>query len=333
MRLLIFTIFIALTTSGVVFWPTESASNAEPGSEDSAASVVATLPPLGAIAAELLGDQDSVRVLLAAGVSPHTYEPTPADVAAVTDAALIIYADKALDGWATQLPNPTRVALFEFVPHERRLEFTLADQAICNDPSHNHGHHHHHHHHHGRVDDPHFWTDPQIIRAMLPQLSELLIEHFPDRAVEIRANAKRFSTELTELDAELAKMLAPLERESVMLFHPSIRYFLRHYGLLYAGSVEPFPGQQPSARYLSDLVMRIRLSGTRAIFTEPQLDPRPARVLAENITDVPIRLGVLDPLGGVPGRMTYPELLRFNARALVETLGEAKPQAKLEPIE
>jgi len=53
------------------------------------------------------------------------------------------------------------------------------------------------------------------------------------------------------------------------------------------------------------------------VLTEPQLARRPAEVVAEAAG---VRCYEMDPLGGVPGRETYSELLRYNARVLVEAL-------------
>jgi ABC-type Zn2+ transport system substrate-binding protein/surface adhesin len=54
-----------------------------------------------------------------------------------------------------------------------------------------------------------------------------------------------------------------------------------------------------------------------ALFTEPQFPLSAARVVA---SDAGVRLVLADPIGGVPGRETYAELLRFDAHAFREGL-------------
>ena len=105
-----------------------------------------------------------------------------------------------------------------------------------------------------------------------------------------------------------------------MPFHAAWPYFAERFGLDLVVEIEPFPGREPSARALSEAVQAVRASGARAIFNEAQLDDRPARVLAD---EADVRLATLDPLGGVPGRRTYAELLRFNAEALLDALAPA----------
>jgi ABC-type Zn uptake system ZnuABC Zn-binding protein ZnuA len=62
----------------------------------------------------------------------------------------------------------------------------------------------------------------------------------------------------------------------------------------------------------------IRAAGVRVIFTETQLQRRPAEVVA---AEAGVALAELDPLGGFPGRDTYQDLLRFDAAVLADALG------------
>ena len=49
-----------------------------------------------------------------------------------------------------------------------------------------------------------------------------------------------------------------------------------------------------------------------------KLGDRAARVIA---AEAGVAVAVLDPVGGVEGRQTYEEMLRYNARTIVEALG------------
>ena len=97
-------------------------------------------------------------------------------------------------------------------------------------------------------------------------------------------------------------------------FHPSFHYFLDRYGIRSAGTIESMAGQEPSPRQMASLVELIRLEKVEVIISEPQLSDAPVRALAEASG---ARIAHLDPLGGVPGRETYGELLRYNAQALL----------------
>ncbi len=80
------------------------------------------------------------------------------------------------------------------------------------------------------------------------------------------------------------------------------------------------PGREPSPRELKALVVEGRRGGLGRLFTEPQFPPAAARVVA---SEAGLALTLVDPIGGVPGRETYPALMRFNAAAFRRGLLDA----------
>lgn len=262
---------------------------------------VVTIHPVAAIMKEVVGDRAEVVCLLGSGASPHTYAPRPSDARKVQGASALVYVGKGLDTWAAGFSAARKIELMGLLPAEYRLRMA----------EHGHGGHG------DGVSDPHFWTDPLAVKAMLPVLVEVLCELDPDGGETYRTNAETFSGELDALHAELQRTLQPVKGEAVFLFHPSLRYFLKRYGLEMAGVVEPFPGKEPTAEYIRKMKRVVAERGVKAVFTEPQLPEAPARVIAE---ETGTGLFVLDPLGGVEGRGTYAELLRYNAKVLLEAL-------------
>jgi zinc transport system substrate-binding protein len=191
----------------------------------------------------------------------------------------------------------------------------------CDHPDHAHHHDHVHDascdHDHSGGPDPHFWTDPLTVRALLPELSRVLIQMNPEREEMIARNAARFAERLSALNLDVYQQLIPLRGRPVFLFHPSFLYFLRRYELRYAGVIAHVPGKETSPRELQALVQRILSEEAKAIFSEPQLSPRPALALAEAAG---VRMAILDPIGGEDATRTYEQLIRYNATVLREAL-------------
>jgi ABC-type Zn uptake system ZnuABC Zn-binding protein ZnuA len=123
--------------------------------------------------------------------------------------------------------------------------------------------------------------------------------------------------QLEALDAELRARSRGWTGRTIVTFHGSFFYFAEAYGLEVAAVVEPLPGREPSPRYVARVVSAIRATGAAAIFTEPQLDPAPARLIAG---EAGLPLFELDPVGGGPGALSYEALLRRNAAVLDEAL-------------
>jgi len=263
---------------------------------------VVTIQPLAAILREVAGGRAEVAVLVPPGASPHTYEPRPSDVVRTESATALFHVSPLLDAWAARLPAPRHVEVLSLVPRTHRLPLKDRDEAPAV----------------GDADDPHFWTDPLTVKALLPGLLRTLCGLDRPGCAAYATGARRFRATLRSLDAEVATLLAPVRGRAVLLFHPSFQYLLARYGLVMAGSIEPSPGKEPTPKYIEEVVRTVQRLGVRSVFTEPQLPPRPAEVVAEAAH---VAVHVLDPNGGVAGRETYADLIRYNARVLREALG------------
>lgn len=266
---------------------------------------VASIPPLAAILREVTGDRAQVTTLLPPGASPHTFQPKPSQAKILEKALAFFLAGPNLDKeWAGRLQARRQIEMVLLLPEE----FRLAAQED------------HDHEKTGHVEvgiDSHFWTDPLAVRAMIPELVRQLGEMDPPGRKLYQANGLRFSAELTTLDQELARLLQTVQTQPFFMFHPSYQYLFKRYHLRLAGFIEPFPGREPSPKFLRDLTDRIKSTGATAIFSEVELPARPAEVLAEAAG---VRLFKLDPLGGTPGLNRYVDLMRYNAMVLVKII-------------
>jgi zinc transport system substrate-binding protein len=261
---------------------------------------VTTIPPFEMVLRPVVAGRGTVERLLSPGASPHTYDPTPSDLRAVENATALVYGAEHLDGWAADLTSDRRLALVDLLPPQARLSFEDDDSA-----------------HGGGPVDPHFWTDPLAVKALLPTLADTLCSIDADGCATYRANADSFATALAALDARLRKRTASVRDVPVVLAQPFFRYFLRRYGPRLVGVVEPRPGSEPTPRDLQRLVETAEASGARYILTQRQLSARAAAAVAEPAS---LPLVELDPMGGTEGRTRYEALLLANARILRDSL-------------
>ncbi len=268
---------------------------------------VTTIHPFSAILTPVVGDAGRVTTLLDPADSPHTYEPRPSDLRRVSGSTALFFGAPHLDGWATDLQAPTRIELLGLLPPEHRKTFEGAhghDSSAATASA------------EGKI-DPHFWTDPLAVRALLPALADTLCHFDATGCTTYRANADSFATELTALNDQLEVQMRPLQPAPVLLSQPFFRYFLQRYGLELVGVVEPRPGQEPSPRTLQAVVQRAAAEDVRAILVQEQLPARAAQAVAEAAGLPLVRL---DPIGGSAGRRTYAELLQYNASLVRDRL-------------
>lgn len=255
------------------------------------------------IVREIVGDRGTVISLLQPGSSPHTYDPKPSDVITIESADCFFYIDPAFDGWAASFENENVVEVLEMVPAEMLHSFE--------------GHAHHEGDHEPGV-DPHFWTDPLTVKAILPGLADILSNVDPSGTEIYAENSRRFSEELDELNEIVTQSLEPYEGEAVILMHPSFNYYLERYGLILAGTIESVAGSEPTPSHIADLIQIIGENEVRSIFVEPQLSRSAAEMLSE---ETGLSVYTLDPVGGYEGRETYSDLILYNTGIFTMAFG------------
>lgn len=290
------------------------------------AVVVSTIHPLTSIVQELGGAWLEAHTLLSPGASPHTFEPRPAHMRALSRAALILAVGEGLDDWVLELArSASRAKLLLVGPRVAEAGLGIAYDG---------GAHDHAEHaasqgaaasgrggHAGAI-DPHVWLDPIIVRDVIaPAIAEALADVLPARAGEIAQNLSILQDELTKLDEWIADRLSSPPYKPFISYHSAWRYFARRYGLHEVAVVADFPGQEPSARGVADVVRAAREHGVSVIFAEPQLSPKAAETIAREIRG---RVLFLDPIGGVPGKERYVDLMRQNAATLAEAFAAGR---------
>lgn len=275
--------------------------------------VVVTIHPYFDIARQIGGEHADFIQLLTAGASPHSFDATPRLAQQVAGADLLIRnGGTGLDEWLLPLirasgstaPLLSIMDAIQFEPigtsaHTQDHEPDADGDFYVN---------------------PHVWLDVTIMMNAAQAIRDALSSVDPANAATYAANTVELLTDLEQLDAELLLALEPIRGEPFVPFHDAWPYFAARYRLDLILEIEPFPGREPSPAYLGAALAEISATGARAIFSERQLSPRPAEVIAEAAG---LPLYMLDPEGGGAGHAeTYQQLLRFNARVLLEALAD-----------
>ncbi len=135
--------------------PTGCGSPAHPR----AATVVASTDVWGSVARAITGQHIAVKSILAgADIDPHSYQVSPSDAAAITDAALVVYNGGGYDPWAEQVlaghPGVKSIGAYSFLKTgasreqpanehvfydldiAKSVAFAIADRVAAMDPAH-----------------------------------------------------------------------------------------------------------------------------------------------------------------------------------------------------
>lgn len=267
------------------------------------ALIVTSIKPFALIVERLVGQEATVKALVPPGMSPHTYEPSPSEMKMLSRARLVIYGADDLDGWVKKLPAVNHICLFDMLPDSLKLSGKMEEP-----------HQDGHHHHHGEY-DPHFWTDPLAVNALLKPLTEHLQKLLPELAPFISQNARQFAGELEMLDREIRRQLGSLRERNLAVSHSFFNYFLNRYHFTIAATIEPVAGVETSPRQLVRMIRQLKDRQVAAILIHPQLPERAARIVSES-SGIP--LISLDPLGAEKGVKTYLQFIRQNVKKLMD---------------
>ena len=229
--------------------------------------VIVSVLPQRFFVERIAGERVDVEVLLPPGASPALYEPTLAQLEAISRASLwVAVGHPHFPFEATWL---ARIA--ERNPDLRLLKVGASDAA------------------HG--DDPHVWTSPRYGRVLARAIGASLAELLPEHRAELTSRAYALLDEIDALDRDLRAELAPARGSRFFVFHAAWGRLAEEYGLEQV-SIE-HGSREPGVYELAELIARARAERARVIFVQPQFDPQAALVLADEIG---ARVEVLDPL-------------------------------------
>jgi zinc/manganese transport system substrate-binding protein len=259
-------------------------------------TLVVTYSILGSVVKELAGEAFEVSVLIPDGLDPHEWEPSARDIEKINRASLVVENGLGLEGGLEKALGQARQAGVKFFTASDHVMVRIvgkgegipsgdADQAAG-------------------AQDPHLWTDPVTVQAIVDSLAE---EIHADFGVDLRARRAALDARLAALDAEVAAQVAklPESRRTLVTGHESMGYFAQRYGFRLVGAVVPSLSSQAesSAAGLAALKALIAANGVRVVFTELGGNPKVAQALASDARAeaVPLTTHSLPPDGSYPG--------------------------------
>ena len=251
-----------------------------PVTDDGSLNTFVSILPQAYFVQRVGGDYVTVSVLVGPGQSPATYDPTPKQIAALSDADVyftigVPFEARLLEKLTHLFPD------LNIVPTQRGVPLRHFESGTGGDD----------HDHEKGAPDPHIWLDPELVKIQAGTICDELIRLDPDHAEIYESNLQSFRHDLDSVNAAIAKLLAPDKGSRFYVFHPSYGYFADRYGLIQV-AIES-EGREPGARYLAELISDANAEEIRAVFVQPQFAETMAEAIAREI-HVPVV--ELDPL-------------------------------------
>ena len=243
--------------------------------------VTVSILPQKTFVEKIAGDDFEINLLIPPGSSPAAYTLLPSQLKDITRSAIwfrIGYIGFE-HSWADKIEQAN--TKMKVVNISEGLDL-IADKIE------QHGDHVH-------IDgvDPHVWLSPTMVKGMAKVILDELSALKPEKAAEYKANYMRFVKECDQLNIDLKNQLKDYAGRKFIVFHPSLSYYAREYGLdqysLETG------GKEPTPQHLREVVDMAKAEGIKVIYIQSEFDREHARVFADEIGGKIIQVWPLNP--------------------------------------
>jgi zinc transport system substrate-binding protein len=276
--------------------------------------VIASIFPVADMVKQVGGMYVDVTIVIPSGASPHTFEPRPSLLKKISKARVFFMIGAGLELWAG---NFARLSNNQLVTVKLSEGIPLIKLS-----KHNHGGFDPHH---GAKDigsdfaNPHIWLDPNIAKLMVNKIISVLCKLDNKNMKYYEQSGLAYLDKLDTLHDLISSTVEKFKIKKYVCFHPAWDYFARQYELESVGVIEAAPGRNPTPRNIKKIVSLIKQYHIRAVFAEPQLNPKVAEVIAG---EADVKVLLLDPMGGpdIKGRNSYFDLMKYNLKVLQEAM-------------
>ena len=192
-------------------------------------SVVATTFPIYDWARQVIGDTDSVDLimLLDSGVDLHSFNPTAVDIMKIANCDLFIYVGGESDDWVEDAlkqainPNMTAISLMEQLGEAAKEEEAVEGMEDADDEE-------------ETEYDEHIWLSLRNASLFTQVICDALSQKDAANAEAYRANAEAYREKLAALDVRYAEMAEGASYKTLLFGDRfPFRYMVDDYGLSY----------------------------------------------------------------------------------------------------
>ncbi len=239
--------------------------------------IYVSIAPIKYIVEGIVGSDFDIRVMVPAGGSPETFEPTPKQYIALNEAQAVM---------STGLIDFETSLLDQLEDKSRLVNLSEGVEVLAGTCSHNHADGHHHHH----GVDPHIWTSPKELQRMAKNCYSAINKIFPD-SLHYTDNYQALESSLIELDEQISEAIERSAIKSFVIHHPAYTYFARDYNIEQVAIEDD--GKDPSTRRIGEIIERARREGVHQILYQNQF---PSSVVDVIALDAEAEAVAVDPL-------------------------------------
>jgi len=224
------------------------------------------------------GDKITIDLMVPIGASPHTYEPKPSQMIAISKAELYFTIGVEFEKiWLNKFDNLN--------PKMKNIHLEKGILQI---------HTAHKHQKHTARTDPHIWTSPANVKIIVKNIYEALAKYDPSNQSYYYNNLQKYISKIENTDKKIKQELSTLKNSRhFMVFHPSWGYFAKAYNLeQIAVEIE---GKSPKPKELIEVLKKAKAYKISAIFTQAEFSDSMAQIISKELSIPVIKVSPLAP--------------------------------------
>ena len=239
-----------------------SYNNGKDGLDPNKPTVTVTIEPFRYFVEQIAGDDVNVNVMVPAGSSPETYEPTPQQMVDLSQS--VFYFKVGQIGF-----EKTWMKKLQQNAPDMKVIDTSAGITMLKTQS-------------GNI-DPHTWMSIKSADIITSNIAKALMDKYPEKAEEYKKRLSIFrKNKLDKLQNEIDKYQSSIKGEkqkNFVIYHPTLTYFAKENGLQQYAIEEE--GREPSITQLKELIQRAKSEDINLIFVQKEFSNRNIQVFID----------------------------------------------------
>lgn len=219
--------------------------------------LMVTIEPVRFMADQIGGDYFRIESQIPKGANPETYDMTPRQMVHLSESAAYLRIGYIgfENAWMERLmeSNP-KMKVFDL---SEGLDLINGTNAI----------------------EPHIWNSTVNARIIARNILQAMIDLDTEHEAAFQAGYESLLNTVDETEQALEKMLKDQKGKSFLIYHPTLTYFARDWGLHQICIEED--GKEPTIQQLRQITNESRAQGVKTIFIQPEFDHENAKLVAK----------------------------------------------------
>lgn len=256
--------------------------------------ITVTIEPQRYFAEKIAGDKYTINSMVAAGLSPENYDPTPQQMVNLGKSQA--YFRIGYIGFEQAWMNN----IIQNNPNLRMFDLSEGFELLKSEDEHQHAEGESHDdcekqtdskgHQHGGI-DPHIWSSVSGAKAVARNTLHAFIALDPENIAFYTANYEALLKEIEQTEASMHQAIDTLQNRTFIIYHPALTYLAKEFGLTQL-CIE-MDGKEPSPAMLKELIETARSGNTKVVFIQQEFDQKNAELIAKETGCELIRINPL----------------------------------------